>query len=78
MTKLNRLATPYIFPGQQLYVPVRNVPENDSEDTQSGAGGGGGVDESQEDLPFEEKGKYFTFYLFHNYLMIVFQNYWII
>ncbi|KAJ8951799.1 hypothetical protein NQ318_019772 [Aromia moschata] len=48
LTKLNRLATPYIFPGQQLYVPNRETPENDSE-------GSTPVEDSHDDLPPEEK-----------------------
>lgn len=48
LTKLNRLATPYIFPGQQLYVPNRDNAENDSE-------GSTPVEDSHDDLPPEEK-----------------------
>ncbi|XP_063918186.1 oxidation resistance protein 1 isoform X4 [Zophobas morio] len=48
LTKLNRLATPYIFPGQQLYVPIREQPENESE-------GSTPVEDSHDDLPPEEK-----------------------
>ncbi|XP_057666583.1 oxidation resistance protein 1 isoform X12 [Diorhabda carinulata] len=48
LTKLNRLATPYIFPGQQLYVPNREQPENDSE-------GSTPVEDSHDDLPPAEK-----------------------
>ncbi|XP_049822533.1 oxidation resistance protein 1 isoform X6 [Aethina tumida] len=48
LTKLNRLATPYIFPGQQLYVPLREVPENDSD-------GSTPVEDLHDDLPAEEK-----------------------
>lgn len=50
LTKLNRLATPYIFPGQQLYVPNRENAENESE-------GSTPVEDSHDDLPPEEKGK---------------------
>ncbi|XP_023310476.1 nuclear receptor coactivator 7 isoform X1 [Anoplophora glabripennis] len=48
LTKLNRLATPYIFPGQQLYVPNRESAENESE-------GSTPVEDSHDDLPPEEK-----------------------
>lgn len=48
LTKLNRLATPYIFPGQQLYVPNRENAENESE-------GSTPVEDSHDDLPPEEK-----------------------
>lgn len=49
LTKLNRLATPYIFPGQQLYVPrVRETVENESE-------GSTPVEDLHDDLPPEEK-----------------------
>lgn len=48
LTKLNRLATPYIFPGQQLYVPLRDKPETESETSTP-------VDDGHEDLPPEEK-----------------------
>ncbi|XP_072396844.1 oxidation resistance protein 1 isoform X1 [Diabrotica undecimpunctata] len=48
LTKLNRLATPYIFPGQQLYVPNREQAENDSE-------GSTPVEDSHDDLPPAEK-----------------------
>lgn len=48
LTKLNRLATPYIFPGQQLYVPNRETTENDSE-------GSTPVEDFHDDLPPEEK-----------------------
>lgn len=51
LTKLNRLATPYIFPGQQLYVPLRQSAENDSE-------GSTPVEDTHDDLPPEEKGKH--------------------
>lgn len=50
LTKLNRLATPFIFPGQQLYVPLRNAPDNESE-------GSTPIEDSHDDLPPEEKGK---------------------
>lgn len=50
LTKLNRLGTPYIFPGQQLYVPLRHVEETESETTTP-------VEETHDDLPQEEKGK---------------------
>ncbi|CAH1962599.1 unnamed protein product [Acanthoscelides obtectus] len=48
LTKLNRLATPYIFPGQQLYVPCRETVEEESE-------GSTPVEDSHDDLPPEEK-----------------------
>ncbi|XP_068904183.1 oxidation resistance protein 1 isoform X2 [Tenebrio molitor] len=48
LTKLNRLATPYIFPGQHLYVPIRESNENESE-------GSTPVEDSHDDLPPEEK-----------------------
>ncbi|XP_066261689.1 oxidation resistance protein 1 isoform X2 [Euwallacea similis] len=48
LTKVNRLATPYIFPGQQLYVPLRESVENDSE-------GSTPVEDTQDDLPPDEK-----------------------
>ncbi|KAK9870388.1 hypothetical protein WA026_007953 [Henosepilachna vigintioctopunctata] len=48
LTKLNRLATPYIFPGQQLYVPIRQTVEEESE-------GSTPVEEQHEDLPSYEK-----------------------
>ncbi|CAH0556672.1 unnamed protein product [Brassicogethes aeneus] len=48
LTKLNRLATPYIFPGQSLFVPLREVPENESD-------GSTPVEDSHDDLPAEEK-----------------------
>ncbi|EFA03143.2 hypothetical protein TcasGA2_TC013055 [Tribolium castaneum] len=48
LTKLNRLATPYIFPGQQLYVPIRETAGNESE-------GSTPVEDSHDDLPPEEK-----------------------
>ncbi|XP_044750372.1 nuclear receptor coactivator 7 isoform X3 [Coccinella septempunctata] len=48
LTKLNRLATPYIFPGQQLYVPLRETVEEESE-------GSTPVEEAHEDLPKDEK-----------------------
>ncbi|XP_066137531.1 nuclear receptor coactivator 7 isoform X3 [Euwallacea fornicatus] len=48
LTKVNRLATPYIFPGQQLYVPLREPVENDSE-------GSTPVEDTQDDLPLDEK-----------------------
>ncbi|KAG5888498.1 hypothetical protein JTB14_015743 [Gonioctena quinquepunctata] len=48
LTKLNRLATPYIFPGQQIYVPNRETTENESE-------GSTPVEDSHDDLPLEEK-----------------------
>lgn len=49
LTKLNRLATPYIFPGQHLYVPLRELPETESE-------GSTPVEDIHDDLPQEEKG----------------------
>ncbi|XP_050307317.1 oxidation resistance protein 1 isoform X8 [Anthonomus grandis grandis] len=48
LTKLNRLATPYIFPGQQLYVPLRESVKEDSE-------GSTPVEDVHDDLPPEEK-----------------------
>ncbi|XP_045471483.1 nuclear receptor coactivator 7 isoform X3 [Harmonia axyridis] len=48
LTKLNRLATPYIFPGQQLYVPLRETVEEESE-------GSTPVEEAHEDFPRDEK-----------------------
>uniref|UniRef100_A0AAR5PJY8 Oxidation resistance protein 1 n=1 Tax=Dendroctonus ponderosae TaxID=77166 RepID=A0AAR5PJY8_DENPD len=48
LTKLNRLATPYIFPGQQLYVPLRDSAENGSE-------GSTPVEDTNDDLPPDEK-----------------------
>ncbi|KAJ8916218.1 hypothetical protein NQ315_016357 [Exocentrus adspersus] len=48
LTKLNRLATPYIFPGQQIYVPNRDNAENESE-------GSTPVEDLHDDLPPEEK-----------------------
>ena len=48
LTKLNRLATPFIFPGQQLYVPLRETTENDSD-------GSTPIDDNHDDLPLEEK-----------------------
>lgn len=48
LTKLNKLATPYIFPGQQLYVPLREVLEEESETSTP-------VEESHEELPTDEK-----------------------
>ncbi|XP_030749606.1 oxidation resistance protein 1 isoform X3 [Sitophilus oryzae] len=48
LTKLNRLGTPYIFPGQQLYVPLRETSENESE-------GSTPVEDTHDDLPPEEK-----------------------
>lgn len=48
LTKLNRLGTPYIFPGQQLYVPLREKFDEESEATTP-------VDDGHEDLPPEEK-----------------------
>ncbi|XP_076270958.1 TLD domain-containing protein mustard isoform X3 [Rhynchophorus ferrugineus] len=48
LTKLNRLGTPYIFPGQQLYVPLREANEDDS-------GGSTPVEDTHDDLPPEEK-----------------------
>lgn len=48
LTKLNRLATPFIFPGQQLYVPQRNTKETESENSTP-------VEEVHDDLPSEEK-----------------------
>lgn len=58
LTKLNRLATPYIFPGQQLYVPLREPIENDSE-------GSTPVEDQHDDLPPDEKGK------LHNCLFMI-------
>lgn len=49
LTKINRLATPYIFPGQQLYVPLRNAGEKQAEVDPV-------LEETQEELPLEEKG----------------------
>lgn len=54
LTKLNRLGTPYIFPGQQLYVPLRNVEENESESSTP-------VEETPDDLPQDEKGLFIYF-----------------
>lgn len=51
LTKLNRLATPFIFPGQQLYVPLRELSEHDSD-------GSTPIEDTHDDLPPEEKGKY--------------------
>lgn len=69
MTKLNRLATPYIFPGQQLHVPVRDVPQNDNEETPTCVGAG--FDETHhDDLPLEEKGK-LTLLETHNLLLLL-------
>lgn len=51
LTKLNRLATPYIFPGQQLYVPIRETVEEESE-------GSTPVEEAHEDFPKDEKGNH--------------------
>ncbi|KAL1491172.1 hypothetical protein ABEB36_011812 [Hypothenemus hampei] len=48
LTKLNRLATPYIFPGQQLYVPIRNQQDNESD-------GSTPVEDTHDDLPPDEK-----------------------
>lgn len=45
LTKLNKLGTPYIFPGQQLYVPLRVKGEEESES----------VTPVEEELPPEEK-----------------------
>ena len=50
LTKLNRLATSFIFPGQQLYVPVREVQEQDSDESTP-------IEDFHDDLPPEEKGK---------------------
>lgn len=64
LTKLNRLATPYIFPGQQLYVPNRENAENESE-------GSTPVEDFHDDLPPEEKGKrWFKVRLFKYFLMV--------
>lgn len=52
LTKLNRLATPFVFPGQQLYVPLREAAENDSENSTPG-------EDIHDDLPPEEKGSLF-------------------
>lgn len=49
LTKLNRLATPFIFPGQQLYVPLRTTAEHES-------GSSTPVEDTHDDLPPEEKG----------------------
>lgn len=49
LTKLNRLATPFVFPGQQLYVPLRETAENESENSTP-------VEDTHDDLPPEEKG----------------------
>lgn len=49
LTKLNRLATPFIFPGQQLYVPLRTIPDDESE-------GSTPIEDTHDDLPLEEKG----------------------
>ncbi|XP_060518597.1 oxidation resistance protein 1 isoform X3 [Cylas formicarius] len=48
LTKLNRLGTPYIFPGQQLYVPLRESIKDESE-------GSTPVEDLHDDLPAEEK-----------------------
>lgn len=48
LTKLNRLATSFIFPGQQLYVPIRIQSEEDSKESTS-------QEDSHDDLPQEEK-----------------------
>ncbi|KRT84418.1 hypothetical protein AMK59_2995, partial [Oryctes borbonicus] len=48
LTKLNRLATPFIFPGQQLYVPLRELSEHDSD-------GSTPIEDTHDDLPPEEK-----------------------
>lgn len=49
LTKLNRLATPFIFPGQLLYVPVRASEEQESESSTP-------IEDTHDDLPPEEKG----------------------
>lgn len=49
LTKLNRLATPFIFPGQQLYVPLRTTVEVESESSTP-------IEDTHDDLPPEEKG----------------------
>nr|XP_022901884.1 nuclear receptor coactivator 7 isoform X7 [Onthophagus taurus] len=48
LTKLNRLHTTFIFPGQQLYVPLRETAENDSD-------GSTPIEDTHDDLPPEEK-----------------------
>ncbi|XP_065172062.1 nuclear receptor coactivator 7 isoform X10 [Atheta coriaria] len=48
LTKLNRLGTPYIFPGQQLFVPVRVPVDNDSDASTP-------IEESHDELPADEK-----------------------
>ncbi|XP_017782920.1 PREDICTED: uncharacterized protein LOC108567137 isoform X17 [Nicrophorus vespilloides] len=48
LTKLNRLATPFIFPGQQLYVPARQPIDNDSDSSTP-------IEDTHDDLPPEEK-----------------------
>lgn len=49
LTKLNRLATPFIFPGQQLYVPLREQGGGESKESTP-------PEEPHDDLPLEEKG----------------------
>lgn len=53
LTKLNRLATPFVFPGQQLYVPLRETADNESENSTP-------VEDVHDDLPPEEKGLLIT------------------
>ncbi|KAF5287958.1 hypothetical protein FQA39_LY15596 [Lamprigera yunnana] len=48
LTKLNRLATSFIFPSQQLYVPLRPQIDDDLKVSTS-------QEESHDDLPLEEK-----------------------
>lgn len=52
LTKLNRLATPFIFPGQQLYVPLRVLAEDGSD---SSTPVEDSRDRQHDDLPADEK-----------------------
>lgn len=67
LSKFNRLGSTFIYPGQQLWIPVEGEGQ-----TKSGTADAPSPDpyhdhESQDDLPPEEKG---NFYLFHTVIKV--------
>lgn len=58
LTKINRLASSFIFAGQIIRVPDRSTPLSEVNDSQTSTPTEPQHD-SHDDLPPEEKGKYF-------------------
>lgn len=72
LSKLNRLGSTFIYPGQQLWVPAKGEGRPGGETTTDAPSPDPCHDhESQDDLPPEEKGNFislsffFSFFSFH-------------